>query len=618
MVKLDLPDLDWVAVDTETSGLFPDDHAYVACVALAWPGGSAAFPYDQGVRDKIPTIQMDLFDEEDPNLPLDHWYVLMDWLAERKLVMHNGKYDLTMIRAGLRMDGRTGRDLVDNLAWDTMLASRELDPIEPAGLDKAAERAGLGRKQGLQAIKDWLRRNKFKPNRYDLAPWSIVEPYVTTDAEQTAGLYVRQLKRFDAGEGSHDRMQRRLELLEALYRMEHRGVGYDVERSREAAKVLEERAARIEAGVPFKCDVSSAKAYFYGECGLLPDRRTEKRNEPVLDDEQVRKWVAEGVPWAREYQQVTKIRRAISMWYGGYADKIGGDGRLRCSYKQSEVKTGRMSVERVQLQAVPKLDKALEGVPSVRSLIHAREGCDIWNLDLQQAELRVAAKYSRCTRMLRMLAEGADLHGVTCQQVLGVEPGAPDWKLKRDIAKRLTFGSIFQVGSQTFQETLSKLADIHLPLDQCRAFVGQWRRMYPEFGQAYRKAERMAESKGYVRLLPNTEYEHRSYFAERDWTHTAWNRIVQGSLAEFFGLLMAETEQRWPGYLVLTVHDSLMLEASLDEGDELAAEVAAYAAARATELFNTEMRVDVSRWSEDYRGSEQYETVSGYKTKAKV
>lgn len=605
-------DAEWVAVDTETSGTHPDDGARVACVTLAWYEGSKlqslGLPFDQGVRDKLPTVQLDLLESDaDPNLDEDEWRGLLAWLREQRLVFHNAKYDLTMMRAGTRE--WVGLDLYPALAWDTLLVQRELDPLHMAGLDAVSKRLGIGTgKQGLDELKNWLKRHKYPPNRYDLVPWSVAEEYAITDAELTAELFAMQLDRLEGNESLRRRIDRELRLLGALYYMEGRGVGYDAGRSLEAADLLESRAKEIEDKLPFPATNGGAKSYFFGEMGLLADRVSEKTGEPSLDEEQVRKWVEEGVEHAEEYSLATKARRAVSMWYRGYPEKIGQDGRLRTEFNQSKVKSGRMSVSRVQLQALPKKDKysavgsddvlpIYEDIPGVRELVRPREGYGLWSLDLSQAELRVAAQYSQCRGMLEeLLSDDPDIHGKTTQNVLGADPDDPMYKFKRDVGKRLTFGGIFMVGAETFQATLSKLANIHMPLGECYTLVHRWRSMYPEIEETYRKAERMAKSKGFVRLLPNTEYEVRSYFSERDWPRTAWNRIVQGSLAEAFKLLILTVEEGWPGYQVLTIHDSVVMEMPLDEGDRIAAEVAAAGAKMMTELFRIEMSMDTERW----------------------
>lgn len=251
-------------------------------------------------------------------------------------------------------------------------------------------------------------------------------------------------------------------------------------------------------------------------------------------------------------------------------------------------------------------------------MFRAREGHQLWNLDLSQAELRVATKYANCKLMAELLAGGADLHGVTTSEVFGIEKGHPDWTVKRDIAKRLTFGGIFQIGPKTFQATLSKLAGIYLGLGECEKMVYRWRDLYPEFGVAYRRAEKAVAARGWVRLMPGTEYEERSYFRENEWPHTGWSRIVQGSLALFNQVWLVETERMAPGLLVLNVHDSQVLEIPenqparavgrmglsgnlhvddrVESPEAVARRVAERGATLASDLFRTAMKIDYAQW----------------------
>lgn len=575
----------------------------MACVALAYKDWSVGLPFDQGIRDKLPTaqIELDFFgNDADPNLPREDWEYLLRWLQDQALVFQNAKFDLIMMRTGTRH--WPGVDLVGRFAWDTMLATGVLEPKELRGLDATAQRLGLGAKVGLEAVQGWLKSRKHPKHRYDLVPWDIIQEYVVADAIMTSDVcrwqHEQLSDRIQHGDEDprYDRIQRAFDLTRALYGMEVRGIEYDDEESLRAAAKLEAEADALERTMPFQCTPTFAHNYFFGQLKLDADRVSEKTGRPSLDEEQVRKWIKKDVPWAAEYAQVTKSRRAVSMWYRGYPEKIGLDGRLRCTFRQGHVKSGRMSVERVQLQAMPKKDKNIDGIPGVRELIRAKEGYGLWNLDLSQAELRVASQYSGCRRMLQMMADGVDAHGETTKGVIGIDPADPLWKEKRDIAKRLNFGGIFQIGGEKFQATLAKLADLHLPLHECNDYVNGWRSMYPEFGVAYRKADRMAASKGYVRLLPNTPFEELSYFKEHEYTNTAWNRIVQGSLALAFGMWLGEIEKRWPGRMILTVHDSIVLECPLDEGDEIASQVAEYGAELMTEIFGIQMIVDIDRY----------------------
>ncbi len=601
-----------MAVDCETSGLFVDDGARLSVVSVAWfeDGGrirSAAWPFDQGIRDKVDMGTL-LF-EDDPNLPEAEWWALLDWLKAQRLVNQNLKFDLHHLRTGTR--AWPGDDLVDSAYWCTMVASKMLWPTEPTSLKPTSERLGLtggderAEEQKLKAALESANKRHRQGKRYDLLDWSEIREYAVKDAELALRLWAYQLALFDEGVASHKAMEFKMDVMRALFRIECRGIDFDVETCRGEADKLRRRLAEVKKGLPFKPTVNGAKEYFFGPknkggLGLMPLKATPT-GLPQLDDEVQRRLVEQGVPWAEEYSMMRDLEVALSMWYDGYPDKVGLDGRLRTSFRQTEVKSGRMSVERIQLQAIPKEDKTLKGIVGIKSMFRPKRGHRLWNLDLSQAELRVATKYAGCVRMARLLAAGADLHGITTSEIFRVQPDHPEWSVKRDIAKRLTFGGIFQIGPKTFQATLSRLADIRLPLEECEQMVWRWRKLYPEFGTAYRRAEKAAASRGWVRLMPGTKYEERSYFGPRDWPNTAWNRIVQGSLALFNQIWLVETERIAPGLVVLNVHDSQVLEIPERVEDDpvterVASRVAEHGAREASRLFRTAMKVDYGEW----------------------
>lgn len=231
----------------------------------------------------------------------------------------------------------------------------------------------------------------------------------------------------------------------------------------------------------------------------------------------------------------------------------------------------------------------------VRDLLLARKGYALVSFDMSQAELRCAAKYSGCESMQQMLTEGVDFHGKTAETVVGASPTDNDWKYKRNIGKQLNFSSIFGIGGESFQALLAKQANIHLSLDEATELVTQWRRTYPEVVAAYRRAERIFRERGYVRILPATPYESRSYLADGDWPHTGFNRIVQGSLAAWLRLWLVEVDKEHPGTLVLTVHDSITLELPKQTAMKTAKLIAAKSSARASDLFKIQMPIDVSK-----------------------
>lgn len=610
MLPSDLPDIGVtpVAVDCETSGLHPDDGARVAVVSVAWGEAGEhtyAWPFDQGVRDKLGgiAIQQGLFDgdDESANLPESEWMALLEWLSQRRLVAHNAKFDACMLREGTRH--WTGRDLIRCVVWDTAIAAKELDPNQRVGLEHVSQRAGLGdaKVDTARPLKAWLRSHRYPAGRYDLVPWSIVQPYAESDAKLTIGVYHHQLARLDMGEGDWATIQHELDVMRVLYQIERRGIGFDAAGCLDAADRIEQEMRRVRRALPFDPSdggINAAKRYFFGpkNAGGLemePISTTDKGNVQ-LNAEVVETLVRRGVAVAAEYQRWRKMDTALSMWYRAYPEMIGEDGRLRTVFRQTKVVSGRFSVERVNLQAIPhdhRLSGIPDGVPSVRSFFHAAPGKRLWGLDLAQAELRVAARFARCARMLELIEQGADLHGDTARQLWPwLNVNHPDWFERRQLAKRGNFSLIFGVGPDKFRATLRK-EGIDMSLGEVKEIVYKWRDIYPEFTWAIDRAQLKAERCGHVRLITG----RRRHFAPYEDLHKAFNQAVQGSIAELVKMWMVEVEQQWPGIIVLQIHDALEVEVDQDDEDT-PRQAARVGTDMATDMFRVPMEVQVEEW----------------------
>lgn len=597
-----------VAVDCETSGLFVDDGARVASVGVAWYEddgtiSTGAFPFDQGRIGKPEGAQGSLL-EVDHNLGEEEWLALLTWLADRRLLNQNDKFDAHHLNTGTRW--WPGRELIDCFFWDTMLATKKLDPLDLTGLKPTAERRGLldgGERDEEEVIKEHLKKNRLPRGRYDLIPWEIIGPYVAKDAVLALMLAFDQWTRIDQGESSYAAIDREFEVMKKLYLMEKRGVRYDVGASLEAAEVIESRMAELKEALPFEPGVNEAKRFFFSDdpgcLGGTPYAVTEKRAEPKLDDEIVIRMVTDGVKYAPEYQEWRRLDTAISMWYRGYPEMIGSDGRLRTSYRQTKVVSGRFSVERVQLQAIPhdhRLTRLPEGVPSVRKMFLPAEGCELWELDLSQAELRVAAKMADCVTMLKMIEEGQDLHSYVTTELFHKVPGDPDWFEYRQVGKRGDFSFIFGVGSDTFRATVRKLIGIDFSRDEASRLVDDWRAMFPEFQRQIYREDNLARNRGYV-TLANGE---RRWFAPHEQTHKAFNQRVQGSLSELNKDWLVATEDAFPGTVLLSVHDSIALEIPLDRYDPVAVceESRRIGIELAEAMFDVPFEMEFGRWGE--------------------
>lgn len=653
MLPSELPDLPpgvVVAVDSETSGLYEDDGARVSTVSVAWesPDGqleeiapgyqvriiSMAWPFDQGTEGKPEAKDQGTLWSEAANLPLEEWRALLDWLERRRLVMHNGKFDIGKFRVGVRRWPGVGRELIDQTEWDTQNVNHLLWPLERTSLKPTFARIWpnhwmVGDDEAAK-VKAYLKKQKLPAGRWDLMPWDIVGAYADNDSRMTKMLELRQRWEIDHNEAGawlvpkmtpdewtnrerlgladtdyvYGAIHRRLEVMKTLYRQEKRGLPYDAIQSHDAADECLRRAKPLAEALPFRPTDVAAKDYFFTEkttakgvkgCNLIPYAVTEKGGVSMTADVLAR-MIEDQVPYAAKWGEYRKVTNAASMWYQGYADAIGPDGRLRTCFRQNGTVSSRFSVERVNLQAIPHDYRlggehgALAGIPTPRQLIAAAvpEGWKIYELDLAQAELRVAAMFAKCDPMLQMIANDEDLHGYTCRGLnLAEGPDDPRWFEMRQVGKRANFSLGFRAQWKTFAAMVAKEAGIRLEQWQSEQIVRDWNMLYPEFERANRHHEavvagrQQSKGHGWIDLL-NKE---RRWYGRYDDPSGAFNQRVQGNLAQFgIDWMLSTDEYLRDTYddtdiggagLVLVIHDSQVLLLPDNDEGKAAAEVCA-------------------------------------------
>lgn len=586
-----------IAVDVETTGgLHPDppEEARVAVVSYAYRTDqgiySAARPFAHGGGDRRGSQTVLSLDGQYNESEQD-WWDLLGWLLhpDHWLVFHNAKFDLMHLLVGT--PEWPGLDLGVNLRWDVMIADRELDPNHEHGLEDIEDRVNFLSKDERPR---WLHAKKQRAATQRME-WKDAEYYAATDAAVTLYIAEQQIARYQEGEGNRTLLDEELAYTRALLQLERRGIGYDARLSNSIAAQLYRWEGHIRAKLPFRATLPGAKKFYFIEHDYIPEGNTAT-GQPKLDDKGVAALVRAGAPHIEEFQLLRKLETARTKWYGPYAEATGHDGRLRTVYSQAKVQTGRLSATRINLQAMPhdyQLKEVAERFPTPRQLIVARSGYKLWELDLSQAELRVAAKEANCLPMLKLIEEGADIHGAVTEQILEDTPGSPTWFENRQVGKRGNFSFIFGIGPEEYQASLVRYADIHRSLEFCYKVVTAWRKLYPEFKRAIYRYMEDANRRGWVPLVNGRP----RYFQAWDDEHKAFNAYVQGSLAELMKLWLLETEEVHPGVALLTIHDSQVVEVpDTKEGEEVVESIRVMGQQLATLMFDVPFEVDKKEW----------------------
>jgi DNA polymerase I len=614
-----------IAVDTEASGLFTDDGARLSVVSIAWREYSdddietRVYMFDQGedtwigpklaqTRKKQP-VQPDLFGNNQPdNLQLDEWLTLTRWLSRQRIVMHNAKYDLHILNAGLRGIGE-GIDLQDQLIWDTMVTCPVLWPEHSAALKNTAQRLwGVQEREEERAVKRWL--NATFPNRaprYDCLPADLMVPYAGQDAELTLRLYERQQQDLEEDSRLAHRAKQETRLALLLYRMERRGVGWDTERAFEASDVCTERMKAARYRIPFEPTEKGAREYFYNKkpygLGLKPTVTTPT-GRPSVNKEVLRQMVASQIPGAAEYQEYGLYQTARQMWYMGWTNLVGDDNRLRCSFHQNKTQdqwgkdrgttSGRLAVQRIQMHAIPHDYQLPPDLPSVRSLIRPTPGYVLVEMDLSQAEMRTAAGIAQCKPLLAGFERGEDAHDTTTRIMFHIDEQDPRWKEYRNIAKRLNFGMLYGAGVATIARQIEIFTGKSVTVNEVSTWLNTYRQTFPELGHASRAVQQRVEKDRWIELAGGKI----RVFAPYEETHKAFNALIQGGVAECVKMWMLQVDQEHGqhAHLVNQIHDSLVVEIPIDGWESTANAMAVIGEHIFARQFHAPFRVDTKQW----------------------
>jgi DNA polymerase-1 len=470
--------------------------------------------------------------------------------------MHNAKFDLMMFLRGAP-PGCLGIDLSDQVMWDTQLAEWLQNPSESRGLkDIGARRFGKQETAERDAARTWLVENGHKKGEIWKLPAELLLPYAQQDADLTYMVF-REQSMFGA---TASLLDREMHIMRTLFRMESRGIGFRADKAAEVEGYLTSELAILVKSLPFKPTRQKAIKYWIdqGHDQVIADLRKTDTGQPSLDDKN-RQGPVKKLPHAEEFFKYLDVQLALSRYYNaeGWRGLVGPDNRLRPVYRQDGTTSMRFSCSRVNLQAIPQDWKTENRYPNPRSLFVPKPGYHLVELDLSQAEMRVATAVSGCRAMRAIIDSGQDIHSATCTELFGIGPDAPDWDRLRHISKVLNFAVLYGAGPHAVVELLADRVEINETT--AKNLIETHRSRFPEFLQTTLEAQSKADRQGYITLISG----RRRYFGADENTHKAFNAVIQGNVAEFMKDEMLWIDQWYPGILLLQIHDSVVLELPL-------------------------------------------------------
>jgi DNA polymerase-1 len=266
----------------------------------------------------------------------------------------------------------------------------------------------------------------------------------------------------------------------------------------------------------------------------------------------------------RRYRAAAKLAGT----YGrNWLDYIGADGRIRCTWKQTGAKTGRMASGKPNLQNLPK-DTAY------RRCFIAPPGRVLVKVDYSQIELRIAAKVSGEQGMIDAFRERADLHTLTARQITGRDDVTSE---ERGLAKPINFGLIYGLGAPALARKAKVEYGVEMSAEQAQQYCAAWFAAWPGIVQWHNRLNRAR----WFQMLGKEPAETRTLTGRRTivkrdlWHGARANFIVQGSGGDGIKAALALLWERRgdcpDAFPVLAVHDEIVVEADEDKAEQAAA-----------------------------------------------
>jgi DNA polymerase I len=504
-----------------------------------------------------------------------------------RILIHNSAYDMAVLK-------RQGYSLNWAQVTDTMLAMRVAQPLEAAGLKEASDRhldqeADLSQKD----LKAAMKRNKWGWDDIPLDLPLFIE-YSGLDVILTSRLYETQVLQ-DALRSPVWQLE--MDTAAICARMADRGMRIDVDRCNQQYErlVREADAIRSKALADHGLNLGSTK-----ECAhwLLdhPDSNplmtkttaggATSVDKEALENVMVKAHGSEASAVAAAILEVRSKEKIAASYFKVFIDRADSDGMVHPQILTSEARSSRMSIRQPALQTLPKDDSA-----GVRGVVLPREDDErLITSDWDQIEMRLAAIFSKDEGLLQAFRD-ADATGGDFFTSMGADiyhdPGFTKKDPRRRIVKNAMYGSLYGAGAIKIAAT----AKITLP--EATVTLDRIFKAYPGLRVLMRSAERQAKRDGCITTMGGRRLD----IGHGD-SYKALNYIIQGSAAVLLKRTLVEMAcAGLEDYLVVPVHDEVVLSAPVDVVEEVRRTVADIMPVRDLPLeIGAEPSLPMDRW----------------------
>lgn len=562
---------DFVALDSETSGLYPRD-GHMLGISLSYEAEHGAY------------IDCDCIDEQAENL-------LQQLFDKKRVVFHNAKFDIAFFEYHFGFKFPRFED--------TMLMHYMLDE-QPGthGLKQLTLKHtpyGDYEKPMYQWIEDYRKRTGILKDSFtwDMIPFDIMKDYAAMDAVCTFILF----QKFENAIVKNPKMHNvykdiLLEGCRFLIDAQDNGVPFDKDRLMKSTALMQKE---IEEAVDKLYKYPAVKQFEEAQGKDFNPNSTVQLRGLLFDYLQLtptgkktgtgaNSTDAEVLGKLAEVHEIPKlvldIRQKVKI-KSTYLDKIypqlDKDSRLRTNFNLHGTTSGRLSSSgKMNMQQIPRDN------PIVKGCIKAKEGNKIVAMDLTTAEVYCAAVLANDKALMKVFQDGGNFHSQIAKLVFNlpgtVEEVTEHYSTERQMAKAVTFGIMYGAGPKKISEQVTKDSGKYFSTTEAKEVIEDYFSQFHGLKTWLDRSKQFIQDNGFIysyfgrkRRLPNVFSEDKGIAAHE--VRSGINFLVQ-SIASDVNLLGAidshkEVKERgMRAQIFALVHDSILAEVDEEEVED--------------------------------------------------
>ncbi|HEX5797453.1 MAG TPA: DNA polymerase I [Candidatus Saccharimonadales bacterium] len=270
-----------------------------------------------------------------------------------------------------------------------------------------------------------------------------------------------------------------------------------------------------------------------------------------------------------QYREVTKLMNTYVIPLPNMVDK---NNRLHTTFSLTTAQTGRLSSSEPNLQNIPV---RTELGRKIRAAFVADPGNLFISADYSQFELRMAALLADDKELIDMFNRDVDVHTATASQIYEREPEDITKNMRRD-AKVVNFGILYGMSPHGLSVATGMTQGV------AKKFIDKYFELRKPILEYMNKSKEQARSQGYVETLfgrrrPTPDVKSSNFAVRSAAERAAINMPLQGTCADIMKLAMIKVQQKLKNhkdaYMLLQIHDSILVECPEKQADELAREL---------------------------------------------